>query len=107
MRIFFLLLFTSFSFMTLAQEYNASIDLTKYSNDKIPVELKFSHFDFDSVVQYQMPAMVPGMYSISDFGRTIDSLVAIDKEGNNLKVIRLDSNRWKLFDADQLDKLVY
>lgn len=107
MRVLFLALFSSFSFILFAQEYNVSIDLTKYKNDKIPIELSFSNFNLDSVVQYQMPAMVPGMYSISDFGRTIDSLVAIDKEGNNLKVIRLDSNRWKLFDADQLDKLVY
>ncbi len=107
MKIFFLTLFTSFSFLLFAQEYNVSIDLSKYKNDKVPVELSFSNFEFDSVVQYQMPAMVPGMYSISDYGRTIDTLIALDIEGDKLKLIRLDSNRWELFDAKQLDKLIY
>ena len=91
----------------LAQEYKVIIDLTQMENDKVPVEITFNGLDMEKQEEYQMPKMVPGTYSISDFGRVIDTLYAYDVDGNTIAVERLDVNRWKIDEAVNLSKITY
>ena len=107
MKITFVFLFSFFVLSLPAQEYYVNIDLNNFSYDKILVEVDFRNFDLDSIVQYNMPTMVPGTYSISDFGRMIDSLYALDIDGNYLRTTRLDTNRWQIHGAQKLEKVKY
>jgi predicted metalloprotease with PDZ domain len=107
MRFILLAVFISFIYKSSAQEYKVLIDLTQVENDRVPVEITFDRVNFENIEEYQMPKMVPGTYSISDFGRVIINFHAFDNEGNELLVNRLDSNRWEINNAMQLSKINY
>jgi len=90
MRDIIILCLLSFSSSISAQEYKVTIDLTKVNDDKVPVEITFEGMSFDTLEEYHMPKMVPGTYSISDFGRVIETLYAFDGNGKEMETIRLD-----------------
>ncbi|MBK9613952.1 MAG: hypothetical protein IPO34_21815 [Dehalococcoidia bacterium] len=46
------------------------------------------------------PKIVPGTYSIYDFGRFIFEFNAYDKKGNKLKFEPVDVNQYKIFNAN-------
>ncbi|SNS80139.1 Predicted metalloprotease, contains C-terminal PDZ domain [Ekhidna lutea] len=99
------LLFSSISL--LAQEsYKINIDLTKAKNDKVPVEITLPEITEDTV-EYHMAKVVPGTYSISDFGRFVTEFKAFDKEGNKLKFEKASTNRWVIPNAKELAKISY
>jgi predicted metalloprotease with PDZ domain len=56
---------------------------------------------------YNIPKIVPGTYSVSDFGKYISSFTAYDAKGNTLPVEQLDTNRWRITNATSLDKIKY
>ena len=56
---------------------------------------------------YNLPKMVPGTYSIYDFGQYAMDLEAFDSNGVALGVNRLDNNRWEISSAQKLAKLSY
>ncbi len=56
---------------------------------------------------YNLPSTVPGTYSLLDFGRFVKSFEAFDKNGNELTVNHISTNRWEISDADKLVKIVY
>ncbi len=56
---------------------------------------------------YNLPSTVPGTYSLLDFGRFVKSFSAFDKDGNELTVEQISTNRWEISDADRLAKIVY
>ena len=56
---------------------------------------------------YNFPSTVPGTYSVLDFGRFVKSFSAFDKDGNNLAVDHISTNRWEISEADKLAKIVY
>ena len=88
-----------------AQEYKVFMDLTAIVNDELPVEVVFEGFELEGKVEYQMPKMVPGTYSINNFGRVIKELNAYDAEGNELGVVRLDDNRWEIAEGSSLHRV--
>ncbi|GAA4302223.1 peptidase M61 [Nibribacter koreensis] len=96
---------------TLAQSskkptYNFSIDLTKVSNDKLPVTLLVDDLDEDEVL-YKLPKMVPGTYAVYDFGKFISDFKALDKKGRKLPVEKVDVNTWRIKNAKKLTKITY
>lgn len=98
------LLFTSIVF---AQEkYQVTIDLTKVIDDKVSVEVLLPTIDQDEV-EYHMPKVVPGTYSISDFGRFVVDFKAYDAEGNTLKAKNQNTNKWLISDAKKLARITY
>ncbi len=107
MRDIIILCLLSFSSSITAQEYKVTIDLTKVNDDKVPVEITFEGMSFDTLEEYHMPKMVPGIYSISDFGRVIETLYAFDGNGEEMETIRLDINRWTIKEAKDLTKITY
>ncbi|GAB4228775.1 MAG: peptidase M61 [Ekhidna sp.] len=101
------LFFVLVSFVTLSQEkYQAIIDLTKAANDKVPVEIWVPKIEQDEV-EYHMPKIVPGTYSISDFGRFVSEFKALDADGKNLDVENTSTNKWVIKDAKNLAKITY
>ena len=95
------------SVISMAQSYNVFIDLTKVNNDKVPVEISFTDFNLSDSIEFQMPKIVPGTYSISDFGRTLSEFKAFDAEGTEIEVTRIDDNRWLIKESDSLARVSY
>ncbi len=88
------------------EKYEILIDLTKAKEDKLPVEILVPDLNVDEV-EYHMPKIVPGTYSISDFGRFVVNFNALDTAGNKLEVKKLSTNRWLIKDASRLSRLTY
>ncbi|GAB4156266.1 MAG: peptidase M61 [Winogradskyella sp.] len=83
-----------------------ALDLTAVVDDKVPVTINPGRFTTESVT-YRLPRVVQGTYSVSDFGKYVDDLKALDYEGNELEVSKVDTNTWTISDATKLDKLTY
>lgn len=101
-----LVLITSSLFVCSQEAYQVSIDLTKAKNDRLPVEIKLPTIE-DEMVEYHLPKIVPGTYSISDFGRFVAEFKAFDKNGNLLESENISTNKWIIKDATKLDKITY
>ncbi|WP_234462530.1 M61 family metallopeptidase [Adhaeribacter terrigena] len=86
--------------------YKVNIDLTKVQDDKVPVTIKVPEIKEKEII-YNLPKIVPGTYSIYDFGKFLNEFKAYDKKGRELETERLDLNRWKIEDAKKLDKITY
>eukprot|EP01090_Pellita_catalonica_P016712 TRINITY_DN4864_c0_g1_i1.p1 TRINITY_DN4864_c0_g1~~TRINITY_DN4864_c0_g1_i1.p1 ORF type:complete len:632 (-),score=133.37 TRINITY_DN4864_c0_g1_i1:148-2043(-) len=83
-----------------------TLDLTKVDNDKVPVTVNPGRFTIEKVT-YRLPRVVQGTYSVSDFGKYVDSFKALDYEGNELEVTKVDTNTWEITNAEKLDKVTY
>ncbi|MEJ8757441.1 peptidase M61 [Pontibacter sp. H259] len=86
--------------------YEVTLDLTQAKNDRIPVSVVAPAIKTKEVV-YNMPKIVPGTYSVSDFGRFVTDFKAFAKNGSALPVEKLDTNRWRIKNAEKLDKITY
>lgn len=87
--------------------YHYSFDLTKVADRKMNVELIVPKLSEDKVV-FSFPKIVPGTYSIYDFGRFVEDLKAFDQAGNPLSISRIDTNSWEIDNkADALSKITY
>ncbi len=83
-----------------------ALDLTAVVDDKVPVIINPGRFTTETVT-YRLPRVVQGTYSVSDFGKYIDDMKALDYNGNELEVTKVDTNTWSIADATNLDKLTY
>ena len=104
---------TLFGLMTavvvLAQEpIKVTIDLTQSKNDQVPVTIELPKIT-EEVVEYHMAKIVPGTYSISDFGRFVTHFKAYDKKGNELTVDPMGSanNIYYIAKAKKLKTITY
>ena len=88
------------------ERYKVNIDLVRVQDDKVPVTIKVPAIKEKEIV-YNIPKIVPGTYSIYDFGKFVEDFKAFDKKGRELKVSKPDVNRWKIEDAKKLDKITY
>jgi predicted metalloprotease with PDZ domain len=86
--------------------YRFSMDLTNIKNDQIRVDLKPPAIS-KKTITYQLPKIVPGTYSIDDYGRYVEAFKAYNKKGDTLQVVRKDVNSWVISDADKLTSLSY
>ncbi len=94
------------SFVTAQDSYKVFIDLKKTTEDKVPVAITLPNIE-KKEVEYHMAKIVPGTYSISDFGRFVVDFKALDKEGNELEFEKKSTNRWVIKNATQLHKITY
>jgi predicted metalloprotease with PDZ domain len=88
------------------ENYQFYLDLTKVQDDKLMVEMIAPKITENEVV-YCMPKIVPGTYSVYDFGRFLSDFKAYNSQGEELKVSVLDENRWKISDSKNLYKITY
>ena len=86
--------------------YQFEIDLTQVNSDMIQVSLTTPKIDSNKII-YNMPKIVPGTYSIYDFGQYVLDFEAFDAEGKSLSVNQLDKNRWEIDNAKTLAKISY
>ncbi len=86
--------------------YRVEVDLINIKNDRVMVRVFPPKLEGDTAV-YNMPKIVPGTYSISDFGRYINDLQAFGSDGEELSVTRLDTNRWAIVPAKKLQYISY
>jgi len=87
-------------------KYQFHLNLNKVSNDLIQVELNTPQVKSDKII-YNMPKIVPGTYSIYDFGQYVMDFEAFDKDGRALVVNQLDKNRWEIENATMMAKISY
>jgi predicted metalloprotease with PDZ domain len=89
-----------------AASYKYTVDLTKVVDDKINVELSVPPIKANEITFY-LPKIVPGTYSIADYGRFVSNLKAFDKKGGALPVEHINDNAWKIQNASKLVKISY
>lgn len=87
-------------------KYQYRIDLTKTTDHTLQVELLTPKIDQPDI-DYFFPAIIPGTYSISDYGRFVSDLKAFDEAGKELPVEHLKANGWKVGKAQQLYRITY
>lgn len=108
-KIYVLVALYAFSIPTLVAATNAyrfTLNLVQVQDDKIQVTLQtpiISSFE----ITYNIPKMVPGTYSVDNFGRYVSDFAAFDKQNRLLETEKLDDNRWKIKNASQLFKVIY
>ncbi len=73
------------------------IDLNDRSGDTFKVSMFSKNWSNENDL-VELPAVVPGTYSISDFGRFIKSINAFDEELNRVDIEAVSTNRWQLAD---------
>lgn len=83
-----------------------TMDLNNVVDDKIKVEVNPGKITQTSTV-YQIPAIVPGTYALSNYGQFVSDLKAFDYDGNELEISKLDINSWQINEATKLDKISY
>ena len=88
------------------EKYSGSIDLNNVVDDKLQVFVDVPKVN-QGKVEYHIPKIVPGTYSISDFGRFATDFRAEDKNGNPLKTEKLTENRWLIKKAKKLARVSY
>ena len=86
--------------------YQYTVDLTRVVNDRIYVELIPPALK-EKEITFYFPKIVPGTYSIADYGRYITELKALDKKGKQLSVEKVDENAWRIKNANKLSKITY
>jgi predicted metalloprotease with PDZ domain len=101
--LFFLQAFTLFSQQTGYYQY--SVDLTAVKDDKIKVDLIPPKLEQSEWI-FRLPKIVPGTYSINDYGRFVDEIKFYDSKSKEVPFEKLDENSWKLTSKD-LAKVSY
>ncbi|WP_299116998.1 peptidase M61 [uncultured Winogradskyella sp.] len=92
--------------LAVSNPIETALDLTAVVDDRVPVTINPGRFTTETVT-YRLPRVVQGTYSVSDFGKYVDDMKALDYDGNELEVTNVDTNTWTIADATKLDKLVY
>jgi predicted metalloprotease with PDZ domain len=86
--------------------YQVSIDLTNVVDDQLEVSIKLPEIQEDTI-EFRFPKIVPGTYSIYDFGRFISGFRAYDSEDKLLEVEELTANRKLIKEANKLSRITY
>ncbi len=96
------------SLLVAQDAYQVTIDLTKVKGDQVPVTIEVPKITED-YVEFHMAKVVPGTYSISDFGRFVTDFRAYDKKGKELTVDPMGTARniYGISDAKKLNTISY
>lgn len=86
--------------------YHYTVNLANVVDDRVLVEL-FPPPVKDKTITFYLPKIVPGTYSVEDFGRFVSQLKAVDKKGRELPVERKDENTWSIRKARKIDRITY
>ena len=80
------------------------INLNNVVDDKVQVGVNPQKIK-EEVVVYQIPAIVPGTYAMSNYGRFVSDFKAYDYDGKEMPVQKLDDNSWQVNNAKKMDKV--
>ena len=82
------------------------INLNNVVDDKVQVEVNPQKIKEESIV-YNIPAIVPGTYAMSNYGKFVSDFKAFDYDGKEMPVQKLDDNSWQVNNAKKMDKVSY
>ena len=83
-----------------------AINLNDIKDDKVMVTITSPKITIDEVT-YSIPKIVPGTYSIDNYGKYIEDFKAFDSKGNTLPVTKTDDNTWSIKNAKTIAKITY
>jgi predicted metalloprotease with PDZ domain len=89
-----------------SEAIKVQIDLSKIVNDQVNVTVYTPKIQADEAV-FNIPKIIPGTYSIDDYGKFIENLTAYDASGKTLSVEKKDDNSWTIKNAKKLVKISY
>ena len=116
-RIFFALAFASFFWSCktagvaivtkpVIENVAVLINLNDVIDDKVLVTITAPKINTDEVT-YSIPKIVPGTYSIDNYGKYIEDFKAFDNKGTVLTVAKIDDNTWSIKNAKTVAKVTY
>lgn len=82
------------------------INLNNVVDDKVQVEVNPQKIKEETLV-YSIPAIVPGTYAMSNYGRFVSDFKAFDYDGKEMPIQKLDDNSWQVNNAKKMDKVSY
>ena len=82
------------------------INLNNVVDDKVQVEVNPQKIKEETIV-YNIPAIVPGTYAMSNYGKFVSEFKAFDYDGKEMPVQKLDDNSWQVNNAKKMDKVSY
>lgn len=104
---YLLVLSLMLSVQTFAQnKYRYEVNLNNVKDDKVTVTLKAPKTK-NKVANFIFPKIIPGTYKISDYGRFISNLTALDQSGKSLPVKKTSDNTWQISNADKIATISY
>jgi len=82
--------------LAISNPIKTSIKISEVKDDKVPVIINPGRFTQDKAI-YRLPRVIPGTYSLSDFGLFIDDFVALDYDGKemNFTIIYINSLKYR------------
>lgn len=96
----------------LSRLFGQNLDLKYYTNlnqvnqDELLIRLDVKGIQKDSM-SFHFPKMVPGTYSIYDFGRFVTDFKAYDGSGQLLNFTKTDDNSWLIPSSKKLAQITY
>jgi hypothetical protein len=102
----FLLLLLSPLFLFAQKSYQYSISLDNVNYDQIHVTLIPPAIE-SKELKFSFPKIVPGTYSISDYGRFIEHFVAYDINGNKIETQTSGPNAWAIDNTKGVSRIEY
>lgn len=88
------------------EQINVNINLTDVKDDKVLVTVVAPKINADETT-YSVPKIIPGTYSVDDYGKYIEDFKAFDSKGNLLSTSKADENTWVIKNAKTLAKITY
>ncbi|MCD8401249.1 M61 family metallopeptidase [Tenacibaculum finnmarkense] len=88
------------------QTIAVNIDLNTVVDDKIMVAINPQKIKEETVI-YNIPAIVPGTYTMSNYGKFVSNFKAFDYNGKELAIQKLSENSWQINNAKNMDKISY
>ncbi len=86
--------------------YRIKVDLTALDDDKLRVEMYPPNIIEDEIL-FIFPKVVPGTYSIDNYGRFIENFKAYDSDNQLLKIEKQDINSYKIHNSSNIAKITY
>ena len=87
-------------------QYNYQVDLTRIEKDRAMVSLECKGLGQNRVI-FHFPKTIPGTYKELDYGEMIDSILAIDSNGENLSSEKIGNNSFQISNAKDLSTISY
>jgi predicted metalloprotease with PDZ domain len=104
--LFVSLLYISSHNLFAQDRYRIAVNLNQVTKDKVKVVMETPSIKEDKVT-YIMPTVIPGSYSIKDYGRFIEKFTAYDVKGKKMKVKQTGINTFDIYNAKFLNRIEY
>lgn len=86
--------------------YDYTLDLTDTISYQFRVDLKIDSLKLDNNI-FNFASVIPGSYTIEDFGRLVKEFKVFDSEGKEINSLRISNNRFKFDTPEKVRKICY